>query len=670
MSHYRGGRDRITVHKFTSGLVTALLVVLTVSTALAAPVLPRPHAIDDTLTIGHLFPIDNLNPFIGFSNEAYLFYALVYDFLFSLDEDQTYINNIAVGSRSTVTERGTFAWVYDIRQGVKWHDGTPLTAEDVAFTVNYNIQAFWVLWAYEPYLNQIVQCRPGRVTECGAEVTGPWEVTVYFERPFSPGGSAMVFPIIQQAQWQSISPSQAQYSYPNANPIGTGPYKADPNIYQQWVNGDPLVLHANPEYHLGAPEVDRVVFRVFDDENSMVAALIRGEIDLAMLSAAGASAVRIANPAGIELQEGITVIHYWIDIGVTQLNHPGVNQVLNSARFDLNVRKAMAHATDKEFIVDQFYRGKGVPGSTLVSPVTPFWHYEPTDEAYLFDLDLANATLDAAGYDESDSDGIRKASRDIVQEVYCSPENVQRGCVTPVTVPQGQRLSFSMVTRAEAPEERQIAEYLKQVWRTVGIELSITTEEEVAMTTDVYGGEFDTYIWWWSADADPNYIMSVQTNFTLNGWSDNYFDNETYNRLYLEQLAALDPSVRQGIVHEALKVHYLAAPFIILVYPFFHYAWWTDEFEGWGNMTAHPGRQVGAFWGAHPLLLDLTPTDGRSGGLGLSGTVLAIIAAGSAVAVGVAVAAAILIGRRKRAAQEALPEIPRPPPPPPRPPSP
>jgi len=640
-------------------LACACALVLAIPPAVAEPVYPRTSQRgDNALTIGHLFAIDSLNPFIGFSNEAYLFYSLVYDYLFSLDEQQNYVPNIAL---SSATPDGGRTWVYQIRQGVKWHDGNDLNASDVAFTINYNIQNFWLLWAYEPYVNQVIQCPVGQTTGCGAQVTGLWEVTISFERPFSPGSAAIVVPILQRAQWEGVTAPEAQYSYPNRNPIGTGPYMADPDIYNQWLNGNPIVLHRNPSYHFGAPAVERIVFRLFSDENALVAALIRGEIDVAALSAAGYDAVDSANIAGIDLQEGLTVIQYWIDLGITQLNHPGVNIRLNPARFDLAVRQAMAHATDKQFILQQFYRGKGALGSTLVSPVSLEWHYEPTAEAFDYNLTKAAQILESAGYVVDTGTGLRKAASAKVLDIYCSPENLARGCQTQVTVPQNQDLKFTMVTRVEAPEERQVAEFLKQTWAQIGIELTITTEEEITMNVDVYGGEFDTYIWWWSADADPNYILAIQSNFTLNGWSDNYYDNETYNNFYLAQLSAIDANQRRQYVFDAQRVHYLGAAFIILVYPYFQYAWWTDEYAGWGDMNAEPGRQLGAFWGKHPLFLELMPIPGTNF---FTSNVVLIAVAGAGAAVAAVAIVFFLVSRGRQKREEALPELPPVPPPP------
>jgi len=213
-----------------------------------------------------------------------------------------------------------------------------------------------------------------------------------------------------------------------------------------------------------------------------------------------------------------------------------------------------------------------------------------------------------------------------------------------------------MVTRQEAPDENQIALYLQQNWRLIGVNIvsPITVEEEIAMSTDVYGGEFETYIWWWSGDVDPNYLLSIQSNYTLDGWSDNYFDNATYNDLYRAQLGDLDPAQRQLHVRAAQRVEYLAAPFIIIAYPYFEYAWWTDEYSGWGDMNMHPGRQIGAFWGAHPLFRELQPIGGSSGlpGIGVLG-----IGIGITVLTAIAVVV-VLVRRRQRKSQDEIIQIP------------
>ncbi len=490
-------------------VLCALALLLPTFGAIGYPLQPTINRVrDGALTIGHLFRIDHLNPFIGWSNEAYIMYFLIYDALWTIDEDQNYVPNLAVNA---TPQDGARVWVYQIRQGVKWHDGTNLTAEDVAFSINYNIQNLWLLWAWEPYVETIVQCKPGEVPGqtpgCGSMVTGAWEVTVWFSEPFAPGNSGFLVPIIQKRQWQNVSATDAQYSYANRNPIGTGPYMADPNIYEQWVRGDPIVLHANPNYHLGAPKVESVIFKLFKDESSMISSLLAGQIDVTLLSASGYDAVQRSPQRSelIELQEGLTVIQYWTDIGIVQMNSPGINLALNPTRFDLNVRQAMAHATNKTFILEQFYRGKGIVGSTLVSPVQPYWHYEPTaEETFEYSLEKARAILDAAGYRDENGDGVREAVQDILLEETCVTRDMLRNpplCSDPdVLVPKGTPLSFRMILRLEAPEEKEIAKYLKANWAKIGIEITgkdspdFDVVEEFRMTDLVYGGGRPTLI--------------------------------------------------------------------------------------------------------------------------------------------------------------------------------
>ena len=145
---------------------------------------PKPRATSADLKIGFLESVDSLNPFQGLNDPSYLFYGLIYDYLFSFDEDGNYVPNLAL---SASCDAVCMNWTYQIRQGVTWHDGTPFTVNDVVFSINYNSQSIFHLWAFEPYMNRIVQCA-GKYPKqgCGAYSNSPWNVTVYFDRPFVP----------------------------------------------------------------------------------------------------------------------------------------------------------------------------------------------------------------------------------------------------------------------------------------------------------------------------------------------------------------------------------------------------------------------------------------------------------------------------------------------------
>jgi len=557
------------------------------------------------LRVGFLEAIDSLNPFRGINDPSYVFMGLVYDFLYSLDEGGNYVPNLAVSAACDATCRN---WTYQIRQGVRWHDGTPLTADDVAFTINYNIQNFFQLWAFEPYVNRIVQCQGGQTTNCGAVVSSPWNVTIYFDLPFVPGQSLFV-PILQKAQWQSIPASQAQGKFQNANPMGTGPFVADANIFDQWSTGQPLVMHKNPNYHpvgshTGPPVIDDIYLQQFADENTLASALRAGTIDLAKLTSAGYGSLE--GVPNIERQQTLPVTHYSLEVGFTQLSSTSVNGKLNPARWDEQVRRALAMATNKDYIIKTIYQGKAVRGTSLMSPVTPQWFYDPTKETGVnltYDPAAANALLDAAGYTTRTptsgipDPGLRSAARDLT---FTNTNGEQ------VTVPSGTGLVFTVATRLEFPQEQQTANYLKAEWARLGVQIDIKAELESALSGDVYGGAVESYIWYWSGDPDPNYLLSVESGFCLDGWNDNYWDNTTYNQLYVDQLAARDPATREQLVRDAQRLHYESAVYITYLYPLGQWAYRPDHLTGWGNWTVHPYRQMDAYWGANPLFLELT----------------------------------------------------------------
>ena len=130
-------------------------------------------------------------------------------------------------------------------------------------------------------------------------------------------------------------------------PIGTGPFIADANIYNEWVNGQPLQLHKNSAYHpvgnhTGSPTIDNVYLEQFSDENTLVSALEAGEVDLAKFTPYGYSAV--ANQPHIAEQQALISTNEWNEIAFSQYDSASADKSLNPARWDVNVRRALAMA--------------------------------------------------------------------------------------------------------------------------------------------------------------------------------------------------------------------------------------------------------------------------------------------------------------------------------------
>src|SRR5437879_11329052 len=152
-----------------------------------------------------------------------------------------------------------------------------------------------------------------------------------------------------------------------------------------------------------------------------------------------------------------------------------------------------------------------------------------------------------------------------------------------MTIAQGTQLSFSMEVRKEFLQEQAVGNYLVTAWAQIGIKLVPTTKLENALSKDVYGGKVDTYIWYWSGDPDPNYLLSIESGFTLDGWNDNFWDNASYNALYVKQLSDTNFTQRQIDVRAAEKLNHESAVYIIYIFPYSQCARRTHPYPRHGH---------------------------------------------------------------------------------------
>ena len=604
----------------------ALVLVMTLFVSAAPPAgasSVRPavaSAPPPVLRIGFLRTVDSLSPFLGVNEPSLVLYGLLYDFPFSFDQDGNLVPNLVTSASCAVADCAV--WNYTVRQGVEWSDGTNLTAADVNFTWNYDSQNFARVWAYEPYFNHVVGCAAATEPDCGAvrSSTNPWNVTVYFDRPFAAGEDLMA-PIVEQRQWSGVSPGSVN-SYANPTPIGTGPFIADPNLYTEWQQGGAVPLHLlrNPHYHpvgnvTPNTAITDVYLSTYSSASAMANALTAGDLDLAeFMPATVGTAAGLAN---VQVQAALQAIQAWNYLGISQCDNSVADGTLNPARWDVNVRQALARATDKDYIVQSIYGGQGVRGDSLMSPITPNWWYDPVagSDNLSFNLARAHQILNESGYPTwsggSFGNGVREATNAIAVSIQSSSGAFRVENLTNVTktIPAGTALAFTLAVRPPAvfPDDWLAAMYLQREWAKIGVQLTLKQEStEAGLATDVYSCKVELYLWVWSSNPDPNYMLSMQSSWTLDGWNDNYWVNTSYNRLYLAELGDRSPAQRQTDVRAAEQIQYEAAPFLITLYPYGEWAMRTDLWQGWGNWTAHPYRQMNVPWGANPLWFNLT----------------------------------------------------------------
>jgi len=595
--------------RISAGIVGSVLVV----TVFASIVLFVPTEVssadgDAVLDIGYMQEVDSLNPFIGLTDSSYFLYGLLYDSLQSIDEDLQPTPNLAKEWRIVPESDPDMAvsgepygsvWEYNLTTNANWTDGEPFTADDVAYTMNVNALYYDTLWAYQPYAyfinySEVVDSDTVRIHFFDRSTGEPMPCAF---------GDSLFMPILPKHILEAMTPFDIGFTWDGtadgASPpiVGTGPFMPTSAVVDEFVEGNHITLVRNPYYHgledYGKEiQFDGLVMDFYTDPVALRYGLQHEDVDVAQFPVDDYLALREDVIAGsvtdINYYNGPKSNQYFTEVAIN-MNDAGPNP----SRLDPAVRVAMALATNKTNIVEEFYSGQGAEGSTLISPVNGYWHYEPSfNERYRYNLDNASNLLEVSGYTYTvASPDVRVATADSWA--------VEQGLVA-----ENTPLQFDMLVRIGYSEEMDIAMYLESVWAEVGIDVNYRVVSEPQLATEVYSYNYDTAIWYWTSDPDPNFMLFCESSYAINAWNDNRYSDAGYDENYTASVSALDQAERKGYVDACQLTHYQDAPYIILAYPDQTYAWRTDTFSGWGDWRL-PGRSLDNSWGANPVLFDL-----------------------------------------------------------------
>jgi peptide/nickel transport system substrate-binding protein len=268
--------------------------------------------------------------------------------------------------------------VYTIRQGVKFHDGTPMTTADVVFSMKRHLNPA-SYWAFAYFNVKSI------------EQTGAWEVTVHMKRP------DVIFPGLMATPAGGVGPQAyvtakgKSYGTAKAGPVGTGPFK-----FTSWNPGSNITISRNDSYWdtAHAPKTKSVVFSFIPEESTMTTGLLSGEIDGAYHTPySGLSQLRSSSVGTLYLGKSMlfTVIYVSTNTG----------PLANS-----NVLKALLMAIDRQALASTVYSGAATP---LPSTMTPLgqWGYAQSQAAAAYQklpppvLDLSGAKKLMQGVDTS-----------------------------------------------------------------------------------------------------------------------------------------------------------------------------------------------------------------------------------------------------------------------------
>lgn len=399
-------------------------------------------------------------------------------------------------------------YTFRLKQGVKWQDGQPFTADDVKFTFDAILN---------PNVNAALRGPVSSIDR--VEVVDEHTVRFILKRPFAP------FPVMLGYN-QAIVPKHLlegqDLNQPTEflkNPIGTGPFK-----FKEFVQGSHLEVVANPDFFDGAPYLDGIVFKVIPDGNARVAQVKAGEVDFTVIEPPQVDALKGAD--NVEIREAPQVNYYFF----------AVNHTVPRLQ-DVRVRRALSHAIDKQAIVDRILRGYG---QVATGPINPLLgdYYNPDVTTYEYDMDKAAALLEEAGWTKGPDGVLVNAS--------------------------GERFTILFNGPKGFPVMEQVITYAQQQYQKLGIEVTLDIVDWPVHLEKYRNLEYDLLMEWWITPPDPDLYDHYFSESAQNRWA---YKNPQLDELLVQARSEADRAKRVQLYHEIQKLIAEDLPVIYLYYP-------------------------------------------------------------------------------------------------------
>jgi peptide/nickel transport system substrate-binding protein len=484
-----------------------------------------------TMRVGTTYIWDTANPAYGWYNYGLRY--LLYDTLVEEAGIGRFVPGLA--ESWTYSDDG-LVWTFKIREGVTFHDGTPCTADEVAWSLDWTIENEIETFSfYLVNFQEIVALDPTTLQVTLSEPVGNMEYLL------------MYVWILPPSVWEGMTYDDIMEFEDIAAGVGTGPYKL-----VEWVEGEYLILEANENYWRGKPPVDRMIWQEFATEDAAVQALIAGEIDVIAADTIPTTAVGTLEDAEnieVPIMESTTIDELIINSHENGTQPASLN--------DPAVRLAIAHAIDKQQIVNVAYLGYAEPATVVVPRSMGDWHNSDVQEVP-FDLAEGNRVLEEAGYVDSDGDGVREDQ-------------------------EGNPLEYRLYA-SESASNARILEVIADGLAQIGISAPPTLMDEDSLIGLYPDFDFDLIYWGWGLDPDPDFAMLIFTcdQREEGGWNDSGYCDSAFDEMYLQQAVTVDHEARRQIVWQMEDKLFNDRPYIVLTYAKTIQAYRSDRFTGFG----------------------------------------------------------------------------------------
>lgn len=467
---------------------------------------PAPSNAGGTLIFGRGADSVSLDPATVTDGESLRVTKNIFDTLIDYEDDSMVVEP-ALAHEWKISPDG-LKYTFMLRSGVKFHDGTPFNAE--AVKINFER---WTDPTNAP--DGVFEYYTSQFGDVIKEVVAVDETTVEFHLNRTQG------PFLQNIAMSNFaiaSPTAlAKYGMEfGQNPVGTGPF-----VFKEWKPQESITLEKNPDYWMeGYPLLDRVVFRSIADNSARLNALLAGDIDLMdNLAPSDVPSVEKNNKLQLIMRPSFNVAYLGFNTEKAPLNDP-------------KVRVAIAHAIDKQGLVDSIFSGAAIPAKNPMPP--SLWGYNDDIKDYPFDLEKAKQLLAEAGY------------------------------------PNGLDLTFHAMpaVRPYMPNGPKAAEAMQADLAKIGVKTTILSPEWPVYLEDTRVGNMDLFILGWTGDnGDPdNFIYALLDQDNIDGNNRARYANQELHDLLIAAQTESDQGKRAAMYKDAQVIIHNDQPWVPLVH--------------------------------------------------------------------------------------------------------
>ena len=436
--------------------------------------------------------------------------------------------------------------VFHIDPRARWHDGIPVTAEDVAYTFDLDTDTL-VNAPSRPLLSSIASV----VARDSAHVVFTF-THVYSEQFYDATHLMMIVP---QHLLDTIPRARLQAAAFNRHPVGNGPYRL-----VSWKPNESIELAADTDFYLGRPGIARLIWRVTPDPATLVPQLAAGEIDIIPVLLGPDQIAAAKKTPGIHLVSYPSSVYFYLAFNFRDPeNHARPNALFASR----GLRQAIAYAIDRNAIIQSVLGGYG---SVPSGPTTPMvWIDNDSLRQLPFDSARARHMLDSLGW-RPGPNGVR--------------------------VRDGRRLAFTVMVPTSSAARMRIAVILQAQLKALGIDMEVQPLESNTLGARSAAGTFDAMIGGWQIDPVPAAMRQFWTTTAIGGSNYGAYSDPRFDSLVTAAMAARTKAAARPIWNEAMDVINNDAPAVWLA-SLSMVAAVSDRLE---NVTIRPDDWTATLW--------------------------------------------------------------------------